>query len=138
VNVYYILITGLRSISLSPVPESKMRSIFRSSRVLLSRRLPWLIASFRMSHQRSGCYEGDPEICKAGDTLSSRHVSSCDFNACCSWDVRGDLTSNSMVQIHRFTILSLCLRHVISRGALVGSRASTPLKFLLSHTFRET
>ena len=28
---------------------------------------------------------------KAGDTLSSRHVSSCDVNAC-SWDVRGDLT----------------------------------------------
>jgi len=38
----------------------------------------------------------------------------------------------------RFTLLSLCLRHVISREALVGSRASTPLKFLLSHTFRET
>ena len=38
----------------------------------------------------------------------------------------------------RFTLLSLCLRHVISRGALVGSRASTPLTFLLSHTFRET
>ena len=30
----------------------------------------------------------------------------------------------------RFTLLSLCLRHVISR-------ASTPLTFLLSHTFRE-
>jgi len=27
---------------------------------------------------------------------------------------------------------------VIWRGALVGSRASTPLKFLLSHIFRET
>jgi hypothetical protein len=38
----------------------------------------------------------------------------------------------------RFALLSLCLRHVISRGALVGSRASTPLIFLLSHTFRET
>jgi hypothetical protein len=36
---------------------------------------------------------------KAGDTLSSRHVSSCDVNAC-SWDVRGDLTLNSMAQIH--------------------------------------
>jgi hypothetical protein len=36
------------------------------------------------------------------------------------------------------TVLSLCSRHVISRGALLGSRASTPLKFLLSHTFRET
>ena len=34
--------------------------------------------------------------------------------------------------------MSLCLRHVISRGALVGWRTSTPLKFLLSHTFRET
>jgi hypothetical protein len=29
-------------------------------------------------------------------------------------------------------------QHVIWREALVGSRASTPLKFLLSHTFRET
>ena len=37
--------------------------------------------------------------CKAGDTLSSRHVSSCDVNAC-SWDMRGDLTLNSMAQIH--------------------------------------
>ena len=36
---------------------------------------------------------------KAGDTLSSRHVSSCDVNAC-SWDVRGDLTLNSVAQIH--------------------------------------
>jgi len=27
---------------------------------------------------------------KAGDTISSRHVSSCDVNAC-SWDSRGDL-----------------------------------------------
>ena len=42
------------------------------------------------------------------------------------------------IVLRRFTLLSLCLRHVISRGALVGSRASTPLKFLLSHTFRET
>jgi hypothetical protein len=38
----------------------------------------------------------------------------------------------------RYTLLSLSLRHVIKRGALVGSRASTPLKFLLSHTFRDT
>jgi hypothetical protein len=36
------------------------------------------------------------------------------------------------------TLLSLCLRHVIWRGTQVGSRASMPLKFLLSHTFRET
>ena len=52
----------------------------------------------------------------------------------CSLDVRGDLKSNSTAQIH---ILSLCLRHVISRGALVGSRASSPLTFVLSQTFRE-
>jgi hypothetical protein len=38
----------------------------------------------------------------------------------------------------KLTPLSLCLRHVIRRGALVGSRASTLLKFLLSHTFRGT
>jgi hypothetical protein len=36
---------------------------------------------------------------KAGDTLSSRHVSSCDVNVY-SWDVRGDLTLNYMAQIH--------------------------------------
>ena len=42
---------------------------------------------------------------KAGDTLSSRHVSSCDVNAC-SWDVRGDLTLNSMAQIHTFVTLT--------------------------------
>jgi len=37
-------------------------------------------------------------VAKAGDTLSSRHVSSCDVNAC-GWDVRGYLTLNSMAQI---------------------------------------
>jgi hypothetical protein len=52
----------------------------------------------------------------------------------CSWHVRGDLTLNSMAQIHTSVTL---LRHVISRGALVRSRASTPHTFLLSHTFRE-
>jgi hypothetical protein len=36
---------------------------------------------------------------KAGDTVSSRHVSSCDVIAC-SCDVRGDLTLNSTAQIH--------------------------------------
>jgi hypothetical protein len=36
---------------------------------------------------------------RAGDTPSSRHVSSCDVNAC-SLDVSGDLTLNSMAQIH--------------------------------------
>jgi len=53
----------------------------------------------------------------------------------CSWDVRGDL---HWILWRRFTLLSLSLRHVISRGALDGSLVSTPLKFLLSHTFRET
>jgi hypothetical protein len=48
-----------------------------------------------------------------------------------SWDVRGDLSLNSMTQIHSSVIL------LTSRGALVGSRASTTLTFLLSHTFRE-
>jgi hypothetical protein len=36
---------------------------------------------------------------KDGDTLFPHHVSSCDVNAC-SWDVGGDLTLNSMAQIH--------------------------------------
>jgi hypothetical protein len=35
---------------------------------------------------------------KTGDTLSLRHVGSCDVNTC-SWDVRGDLTLNCIVQI---------------------------------------
>ena len=53
----------------------------------------------------------------------------------CSCDVRGDLTLNSVAQIHTSVTL-LC--HVISRGALVvTSRASTPHTFLSSHTFRE-
>jgi hypothetical protein len=38
----------------------------------------------------------------------------------------------------RLKLLSLGLRHVIWHGALVGLRARTPLKFLLSYTFRET
>ena len=42
---------------------------------------------------------------KAGDTLSSRHVSSCDVN---SWDVRGDLTLNSMALIHTSVTLLSC------------------------------
>jgi hypothetical protein len=45
------------------------------------------------------------------------------------------LTLNSGAHSH---FCELCLRNVIWRGALVGWRASTPLKFLLSHTFRET
>jgi hypothetical protein len=48
-----------------------------------------------------------------------------------SCDVRGGLTLNSKTRIHSSVTL------LTSRGALVGSRASTPLTFLLSHTFRE-
>jgi hypothetical protein len=48
---------------------------------------------------------------------------------------KGYLTLNSGANAH---FCQLCLRHVIWRGALVGSRTSTTLKFLLSHTFRET
>jgi hypothetical protein len=71
---------------------------------------------------------------KARDTLSSRHVSSCDVTrAVGMWEVIW-----YWILWRRFTLLSLCLRHVISRGALVGSRSSTPLTFLMSHTFRET
>jgi len=91
------------------------------------------VASCSLAQFYKCCYQNTrrhtPEDSKAGDTLSSRHVSSCDLNAC-SWDMRGDLTLNSMVQIHTSVTL------LTSRD--LGSRASTPFKFLLSHTFRET
>jgi hypothetical protein len=75
-----------------------------------------------------------PSLIKAGDTLSSRHVSSCDVTrAVGMWEA-----ILHWILWRRFTLLSLCLHHEISRGALVRSRASTPLIFLLSHTFRET
>jgi hypothetical protein len=45
------------------------------------------------------------------------------------------LTLNSGADSH---FCQICLRHVNWSGALVRSRASTTLKFLLSHTFRET
>jgi hypothetical protein len=48
-----------------------------------------------------------------------------------SWDVTGGLTLNYMTLIHSSVTL------LTSRGALVSSRASTPLTFLLSHTSRE-
>ena len=133
--MYYILITGLRSVSLSLVPETERQSIFRSARVLLSRRLPWPIASFRMSHQRSGYCEGDPEMCKAGDTLSPRHVSSCDINAC-SWDVRGDLTLNCMALIHTSVTLIMSRDLAWSSGRLTCQHASQISA--VAHTFRET
>jgi hypothetical protein len=67
---------------------------------------------------------------KAGDTPSSRHVS--------SRDVRSTVGIFNIEFCRTLTLLSLWLRHVIWRGGLVGSHASTPLKFLLAHTFRET
>jgi hypothetical protein len=67
---------------------------------------------------------------KAGDTQSSRHVSSCDVTIA---------VGIFNIEFWRtLTLLSLCLRHVIWRGALAGSRASTPPKFLLAHTFHDT
>ena len=58
--------------------------------------------------------------------MSSRDVSSCDVRrAVGTWEA-----IYHWILWRRFTLLSLCLRHVISR-------ASTPLTFLLSHTFRE-
>ena len=63
--------------------------------------------------------------------VTSRELMCC---YACSWDVRGDLTLNYMAQIHTSVTL---LRHVISRGALVGSRANSSHTFLLLHTFRE-
>ena len=47
----------------------------------------------------------------------------------CSWDVREAIYH--WILWRRFTLLSPCLRHVISR-------ASTPITFLLSHTFHKT
>jgi hypothetical protein len=76
------------------------------------------------------CYAGQGNSSKAGDTLSSRHVS--------SRDVTSAFGIFNIEFWRTLTLLSLWLRHVIWRGALVGSHASTPLKFLLAHTFRET
>jgi hypothetical protein len=59
---------------------------------------------------------------KAGHPLSSRHVSSCDVNAC-SWDVRGDLTLNPMAQIHTSVTL------LISRDL-----AWSPVRITCQHT----
>ena len=58
--------------------------------------------------------------------MLSRDVSSCDVRlAVGMWEA-----IFHWIIWPRFTLLSLCLRHVISR-------ASTPLTFLLSHTFLE-
>jgi len=64
-----------------------------------------------------------------GHTILTSRVLMCYYTR--SRDVRGGLTLNSVTQIHSSVTL------LTSRGALVGSRASTPLTFLLLHTFRE-
>ena len=60
---------------------------------------------------------------KAGDTLSSRHVSSCDVSAC-SWDVRGDLTLNSLVQSHTSVTLLTSRDLAWSSGRLTCQHVS--------------
>jgi len=60
---------------------------------------------------------------KPGDTLSSRHVSSCDIKPC-SWDVTGDLTLNSMVQIHTSVTLLTSRDLAWSSGRLTSQHAS--------------
>jgi len=60
---------------------------------------------------------------KAGDTPSSSHVSSCDVNACSS-DVRGDLTLNSMAQIHTSVTLLTSRDLAWSSGRLTCQLAS--------------
>jgi len=60
---------------------------------------------------------------QAEDTLSSRHVSSCDVNTC-SWDVRGDLTLNSMVQIHPSVTLLTSRDLAWSSGRLTCQQTS--------------
>jgi len=60
---------------------------------------------------------------KAGDTLSSRLVNSCNVNAC-SWDVRGDLTLNSIAQIHTSVTLLTSRDLAWSSGRLTYQHAS--------------
>jgi hypothetical protein len=60
---------------------------------------------------------------RAGDTLSSRHTSSCDINAC-SWYVRGNLTLNSLAQIHTSVTLLTSRDLVWSSGRLMCQHAS--------------
>jgi hypothetical protein len=63
-----------------------------------------------------------PDLGRGHTNLTSREFMWC---YACSWDVRGDLTLNSMAQIH-------------TSVTLLTSPASTRLIFLLSHTFRAT
>jgi len=94
-----------------------MAQIHTSVILLTSRDLTWSCGRLTCQHAS-----------QAGDTLSSRHVSSCDVTSAVG-NVRGYLTLNSVAQIY------VTWSRV---AALVGSRASTPIIFLLSHTFRET
>ena len=77
----------------------------------------------------------ETQLTGVGIGAGTHYLTSCELMWCyaCSWDERR-FTLNSAVQIHTSVTL---LRHVISRGALVGSRANTPHTFLSSHTFRE-
>jgi hypothetical protein len=59
----------------------------------------------------------------AGDTLRSRHVSSCDVNAC-SWEVRGELTLNSVAQIRTSVTLLTSCDLAWSSGRLTCQHAS--------------
>jgi hypothetical protein len=70
---------------------------------------------------------------QALDTLSSRHVSSCDISSC-SWFVRGDLSLNSMAQIHTSVNLLTSRDLAWSSGRLTCQHASQ----ISAVTFRET
>jgi hypothetical protein len=64
----------------------------------------------------------DTTLHKAGDTLSSRHVSSCDVTRA-GWYVRGDLTLNSMVQVHTSVTLRMSRDLTWSSGRLTCQHA---------------
>jgi hypothetical protein len=63
------------------------------------------------------------DVSRAGDTLSSSHAISCDVNACIC-DARGDLTLNSMVQIHTSVTAFVTWSRVELWSAHVPSRLS--------------
>ena len=69
------------------------------------------------------CVCANVNVSIAGDTLPSRHVSSCDVNAC-SWDVIGDFTLNSMAQIHTSVTLFTSRKLAWSSGRLTCQHAS--------------
>jgi hypothetical protein len=77
-------------------------------------------AVFRPSSGAQNCVYSNG---MAGDTLSSHHVSSYDVNAC-SWDVRDDLTLNSMAQIHTSVTLFTSRDLTWSSGRLTCQHAS--------------